>query len=278
MSEQEEPLDEQEAAADVVGGASSSAADLDDTLSDEGVALESEQPDSETAEVASTEEASSSDPDDEDLAEAVDTDTEVDAQPVMLGEAEPEEAEEPMLWYILKVQVNRESSICDALQRRVKMEGLEQYFGEILVPTEDVREFTKSGKQRIVKRKLYPGYIVVNMIINDDTWFLVRETPGIGDFTGAVGKPAPLNDAEIGRIKQMAKIGEESAKEEATSGIKTAIKFRPGDRVRVKEGYFQNFEGDVETIDESNGRVTVMISIFGRATPVELDHWQVEDV
>lgn len=278
MSEQEEPLDEQEAAADVVDGASSSAADLDDTLSDEGVALESEQPDPETAEVASTEEASSSDPDDEDLAEAVDTDTEVDAQPVMLGEAEPEEAEEPMLWYILKVQVNRESSICDALQRRVKMEGLEQYFGEILVPTEDVREFTKSGKQRIVKRKLYPGYIVVNMIINDDTWFLVRETPGIGDFTGAVGKPAPLNDAEIGRIKQMAKIGEESAKEEATSGIKTAIKFRPGDRVRVKEGYFQNFEGDVETIDESNGRVTVMISIFGRATPVELDHWQVEDV
>jgi len=278
MSEQEEPLDEQEAAADVVDGASSSAADLDDTLSDEGVALESEQPESETAEVASTEEANSSDPDDEDLAEAVDTDTEVDAQPVMLGEAEPEEAEEPMLWYILKVQVNRESSICDALQRRVKMEGLEQYFGEILVPTEDVREFTKSGKQRIVKRKLYPGYIVVNMIINDDTWFLVRETPGIGDFTGAVGKPAPLNDAEIGRIKQMAKIGEESAKEEATSGIKTAIKFRPGDRVRVKEGYFQNFEGDVETIDESNGRVTVMISIFGRATPVELDHWQVEDV
>jgi transcriptional antiterminator NusG len=278
MSEQEEPLDEQEAAADVVDGASSSAADVDDTLSDEGVALESEQPDPETAEVASTEEASSSGPDDEDLAEAVDTDTEVDAQPVMLGEAEPEEAEEPMLWYILKVQVNRESSICDALQRRVKMEGLEQYFGEILVPTEDVREFTKSGKQRIVKRKLYPGYIVVNMIINDDTWFLVRETPGIGDFTGAVGKPAPLNDAEIGRIKQMAKIGEESAKEEATSGIKTAIKFRPGDRVRVKEGYFQNFEGDVETIDESNGRVTVMISIFGRATPVELDHWQVEDV
>ena len=202
-----------------------------------------------------------------------------DAQPVSLGDEEDEEPEptaDDKQWYILKVQVNRESSICDALQRRVKMEGLEDYFGEILVPTEDVREFTKSGKQRIVKRKLYPGYIVVHMSINDDTWFLVRETPGIGDFTGAVGKPAPLNETEIGRIKQMAKIGEETAKEDP--GIKTAIKFRPGDRVRVKEGYFQNFEGDVETVDESNGRITVMISIFGRATPVELDHWQVEDV
>lgn len=195
-------------------------------------------------------------------------------------EAESEDGTGEKLWYILKVQVNRESSICDALVRRVKMEGLEHYFGEILVPTEDVREFTKTGKQRIVKRKLYPGYIVVNMEINDDTWFLVRETPGIGDFTGAVGKPAPLSEAEISRIKQMAKLGEAQPEEETSggAGIKTSIKFRPGDRVRVKEGYFQNFEGEVETIDESNGRVTVMISIFGRATPVELDHWQVEDV
>jgi transcriptional antiterminator NusG len=283
MSEQEEPLDERTSTAEGVDEATSSATDVEASdASDSGAAnpISSEPVEAESVSGEGVGEADSSDaeePSDEDLADAVDGAADAEPQPVMLGDTEPEEPEEPMLWYILKVQVNRESSICDALQRRVKMEGLEQYFGEILVPTEDVREFTKSGKQRIVKRKLYPGYIVVNMIINDDTWFLVRETPGIGDFTGAVGKPAPLNDAEIGRIKQMAKIGEESAKEE-TTGIKTAIKFRPGDRVRVKEGYFQNFEGDVETIDESNGRVTVMISIFGRATPVELDHWQVEDV
>ena len=84
-----------------------------------------------------------------------------------------------MKWYILKVQVNRERSICEALTRRVKQAGLESLFGDIMVPTEDVREFTKSGKQKIVKRKLYPGYVVVRMSINDDTWFLVRETPGI---------------------------------------------------------------------------------------------------
>lgn len=194
----------------------------------------------------------------------------------LIEEVDESEEEPPMDWYILKVQVNRENSICDALKRRVKIEGLERYFGDILVPTEDVREFNKSGKQRIVKRKLYPGYIVVYMAINDDTWFLVRETPGIGDFTGAAGKPSPLTSAEIEKILQTSKVGKED--EQEGGEIKTAIKFRSGDRVRVKEGYFQNFEGDVEAIDESNGRVTVMINIFGRPTPVELDHWQVEDV
>jgi len=179
-----------------------------------------------------------------------------------------------MEWYILKVQVNRETSICAALQRRVKMAGYEPYFGDILVPTEDVREFTKSGKQRIVKRKLYPGYIVVKMAINDDTWFLVRETPGIGDFTGAAGKPAALSADEIKRIIETTRPPEDEESEEP----KTAIKFNVGDRVRVKEGYFQNYEGEVSNIDERNGRVTVMINIFGRPNPVELDHWQVEDV
>jgi len=147
----------------------------------------------------------------------------------------------PMNWYILKVQVNREKSICEALKRRVKVEGMGHFFGEVLVPTEDVREFNKAGKQRVVKRKLYPGYIVVNMAINDDSWFLVRETSGIGDFTGAAGKPAPLSEEEISRIIATTKPEEEEDEE----NIKTAIPFKLGDRVRVKEGYFQNHEGEV---------------------------------
>ena len=187
-----------------------------------------------------------------------------------------DESDLEMNWYILKVQVNRERSICEALERRVKQAGYEKYFTDILVPTEDVREFTKSGKQKIVKRKLYPGYVVVRMAINDDTWFLVRETPGIGDFTGAAGKPAPLKQEEIDRIIATTKPVEDDEGDEPA--IKTAIKFKEGDRVRVKEGYFQNYEGDVSNIDERNGRITVMINIFGRPNPVELDHWQVEDV
>jgi transcriptional antiterminator NusG len=176
-------------------------------------------------------------------------------------------------WYILKVQVNREDSIKDALMRRVKMEGKEKYFREIIVPTEDMAEFTKTGKRKIVKKKIYPGYILVNMSINDETWFLVRETPGIGDFTGSAGKPTPMLQQDVDRILRTSKVIEDDA-----STVRTAIPFKSGDRVRVKEGYFQNFEGDVDAIDQANGRVTVMINIFGRSTPVELEHWQIEKV
>lgn len=180
-----------------------------------------------------------------------------------------------MRWYILKVQVNRETSICEALERRIKIAGMERYFSDILVPTEDVREYSKSGKQRIVKRKLFPGYIVVKMFINDDSWFLVRDTPGIGDFTGAAGKPVPLSEEEIHRIIATTRPDPQAATEEV---VKTAIRFKMGDHVRVKEGYFQNCEGEVSAIDERNGRVTVMISFLGRPNPVQLDHWQIEQM
>ncbi len=169
--------------------------------------------------------------------------------------------------------MNREESIRRALERRVKVAGLERFFGEIVVPTEDVAEYNKSGKRRIVKKKLYPGYLMIHLALNDDTWFLVRETPGIGDFTGSAGKPTPMEPHEVQRIVVASK-----GVEAGESPVKTAIPFKSGDRVRVKEGYFENFEGDVESIDEANGRITVMINIFGRSTPVELEHWQVESV
>ena len=173
-------------------------------------------------------------------------------------------------WYILKVQSNRENSISEALMRRVKIEGVEDYFGDIIVPTEKVSEF-KGGKKRVVKRKLYPGYIVVHMQITDDTWFLVRETPGIGDFTGAAGKPTPMLPHEIAKIIELDKPEEEQPE-------KLNIRFKVGDRVKINVGTFENFEGDVDSIDESSGRVTVMINIFGRSTPAELEHWQIEAV
>src|SRR5215471_4938071 len=177
-------------------------------------------------------------------------------------------------WYTLKVQVNREDSIKDALWRRVKMNGLDRFFHEIVVPTEDVVEFTKTGKRRTVKRKLYPGYILVNMAVSDESWFVVRETSGIGDFTGSAGKPTPMEPKDVERILRSSKV----LPEEEGAEAKTAIPFKTGDRVRVKEGYFQNFEGDVYAIDETHGRVTVMINIFGRPTPVEIEHWQIEAV
>jgi transcriptional antiterminator NusG len=171
-------------------------------------------------------------------------------------------------WYILKVQSNREDSIADALQRRIAIEGLGDYFGEIIVPTEKVSEF-KAGKKRIVKRKIYPGYIVVHMELNDDTWFLVRETPGIGDFTGSGGKPSPMLPHEVNKIVS-------KQDDTAAEPVRNVIPFSQGDRVRIKEGTFENFEGDVDNIDQANGRVTIMINIFGRSTPVELEYYQAE--
>ncbi|WP_231617545.1 transcription termination/antitermination protein NusG [Novipirellula aureliae] len=176
-----------------------------------------------------------------------------------------------MDWYILKVAFNREDSIADALRKRVKMEGMAEFFGEIVVPTEDVATFTRDGKRRVTKRKLLPGYIMVNMIINDDTWFLVRETGGISDFTGSAGKPMPMEPSDIERFVNRPELDDED-----DTPIKTAIPFKVGDRVRVKEGNFENQEGDVDAVDEANGRITVIINIFGRSVPMELDHWQVE--
>jgi transcriptional antiterminator NusG len=208
--------------------------------------------------------------DDIDTPDAAYSDEREDVQPLeFIDETREEEIKTD--WYILKVQVNREESISDALLRRVKVAGLEKYFADVIVPTESVREFNKSGKQRTVKKKLYPGYIMVNMALNDDTWFLVRETPGIGDFTGRAGKPTPMDPKDVKRILDATRVDET-----AGGPVKTTISFKQGDRVRVKEGYFQNFEGDVDAIDEANGRVTVMINIFGRSTPVELEHWQIE--
>ncbi len=175
-----------------------------------------------------------------------------------------------MDWYILKVQSNREDSIRESLKRRVAVEGLDRFFGDITVPTEAVSEF-KGGKKRVVKRKLYPGYLVVHMEINEDTWFLVRETPGIGDFTGSAGKPTPMLPHEVSKIV--------SKQEEKTDEApKLKINFNVGDRVKINEGTFDNFEGEVDSIDEASGRVTVMINIFGRSTPVELEYWQIESL
>jgi len=188
------------------------------------------------------------------------------AGPIELAEEEEEEIKKD--WYILKVQSNRERSIAAALQRKVAIEGIEHLFGQILVPVEKVTEF-KGGKKKVVERKLWPGYIAVEMHVNDDTWFAIRETGGIGDFTGSGGAPTPMEPHEIAKILHQ-------DEEETDDTPKLNIKFTVGEKVKVKEGNFENFEGEVATIDEASGKVSVMISIFGRSTPVELEYWQVE--
>jgi len=183
--------------------------------------------------------------------------------PVQAGESEHQ-------WYVLKVQTNREKSIRDSLTRRIKREGLEKQFGEVIIPTEKVID-TKGGKKRVTERKLYPGYVMIEMALSDETWYLVRDTSGVGDFTGAAGKPIPMQEHEI---KQM--LGLEETKEAEPAKVK--IEFVSGDVVKIKEGTFESFEGTIDVVDEASGKITVLIEIFGRSTPVELDYWQVETV
>jgi len=194
-----------------------------------------------------------------------------DAKPIaMSGDADDQPVAADRQWYILKVQSNREDSIRETLLRRIQMQGLDRYFGDVVVPKEQVSEF-KSGKKRVVWRKLYPGYILVNMLLNDDTWYLVRETGGIGDFTGSAGRPSPMLPQDVAKLLNKAEV-------KADEAPRLKIAFKKGDRVKINEGTFENFEGEVEQIDEANGRVTVMLSIFGRSTPVDIEYWQIESV
>jgi transcriptional antiterminator NusG len=192
-------------------------------------------------------------------------------QPVAIEAPAPGGGE--MYWYVLKVQSNRERSIRDSLLRRIRQEGeeMEKRFGEIVIPTEKVVE-TKGGKKRVTEHKLYPGYLMVQMVLDDETWYLVRTTSGVGDFTGSAGKPIPMLEHEIKRMLGL----EQGKKEEGP--LKVKVDFQSGDHVKIKDGPFESFEGRIHAIDEASGKITVLIQIFGRETPVDLEYWQVERV
>lgn len=183
---------------------------------------------------------------------------------------EEEEPAPELVWYVLKVQSGREDTIRDALERRVKIQGLQRYFGRIVVPTEKITEI-RNNKKRVVERKSYPGYIMAEMELNEKTWFLVRETPGVGDFVGAHGTPTKMTNDEVNKM-----LGQETAKTEKAATIK--YDYERGDRVKIKDGPFENFEGSVEDVIEQRGVVKVMLIIFNRPTPVELEYWQVERI
>jgi len=153
--------------------------------------------------------------------------------------------------------------------KRVNEAGMEEKIGRVLVLSEKVSEI-RGGSKRVTERKSYPGYVFLEMEIDDESWFLVRETPGIGDFVGPQMKPVPLEMSEVEKLITEAEKVEEKPR--------LQINFEPGDRVKIKEGPFQNFDGDVEEVIPDKGLVKVIVTIFGRATPVELEYWQLENL
>ncbi|HXG10652.1 MAG TPA: transcription termination/antitermination protein NusG [Gemmataceae bacterium] len=186
--------------------------------------------------------------------------------------AEPEAPAKPSnkRWYVVKVQSGREEAIKEAIERRVKIEGLEEYFGQIIIPTEKVIEL-RNNKRVARERKLYPGYLMVEVDFNDRILYLFRETPGVGDFVGAgVNRPPPpMPPHEVERM-----LGQQGLEK---AGLKpTKPKFDRGDRVRVKDGTFAGMEGEVKELLEAKNLVRVELTIFGRPVPVELEYWQVE--
>jgi transcriptional antiterminator NusG len=175
-------------------------------------------------------------------------------------------------WYVVKVQSGREESIKDAIERRVKIEGLQDFFGQIIIPVERVTEMRR-GKRVVKERKLYPGYLMVNVEFNDRILYLFRETSGVGDFVGGslTQAPQPMKPHEVERL--LGSQGQLDPKE-----VTTKPRFDRGDKVKVKDGTFAGMEGEVKELLEAKGVVRVELTIFGRPVPVELEYWQVEQV
>ena len=179
-------------------------------------------------------------------------------------------------WYVLRVASNKEDQVREALHRKVKIEGLEGKIGQILVPTERRPSPRAKGGKKFVERKMYPGYVFIEMELGEDgligekEWFLIKETTGVGDFIGSEGKPTPMKQGDVDKMLMQV--------EKAQAGAPISVEFAKGDAVKIKEGAFQNFEGTVDEVLPDKGLVRVMVTIFGRATPVEMEYWQIEKV
>ncbi|WP_419900813.1 transcription termination/antitermination protein NusG [Roseomonas sp. USHLN139] len=175
-----------------------------------------------------------------------------------------------MKWYVVHVYSGFEKKIAQQIQEQAAQKGLADKFGDILVPSEEVTE-VRRGQKVNSERKFFPGYVLVKMAMTDEAWHLVKDTPKVTGFLGARNKPSPISEAEALRIVQQVQEGVDKPK-------RPAVVFEVGEQVRVADGPFTSFMGTVEEVDEERGRVKVSVSIFGRATPVELEYAQVEKV
>lgn len=171
-------------------------------------------------------------------------------------------------WYVVHAYSGFEAQVRRSLEERIKLKGMEDKFGQILVPTEEVIEM-RDGQKRKSDRKFFPGYVLVQMDMDDDTWHLVKDTPRVMGFIGGTSdKPAPISEKEAQSILERVQEGAERPRPK--------VLFEPGEVVRINDGPFNDFNGVVEEVDYEKNRLRVEVSIFGRSTPVDLDFSQVE--
>jgi transcription termination/antitermination protein NusG len=190
-------------------------------------------------------------------------------QPEMPGVA-AKAANPDLRWYVVHAYSGMEKAVERNIKERINRAGMQNMFGDILVPTEEVVEI-KNGQKRTSERRFYPGYVLVQMVMNDDTWHLVKHTNKVTGFVGgAKNRPAPISDEEVAKIMGQMEEGVEKPRHK--------VEFVVGEYVRVKDGPFTDFNGTVEEVNYEKSKVRVSVTIFGRATPVELDFGQVEKV
>jgi transcriptional antiterminator NusG len=181
--------------------------------------------------------------------------------------AAPPAPSENQRWYIVHTYSGFEAKVRDSLRQRVDAMGMSDQIGEILIPTEEVVEVREGRKTRST-RKFFPGYVLVKMVMSDTAWHVVKNTPKVTGFVGTGAKPVPLRQEEVDRIVNQIVVAAEKPKPK--------LEFRVGDNVRIADGPFSNFTGEVEEVNEDRSTLKVMVTIFGRATPVELGFLQVE--
>ncbi len=213
------------------------------------------------------------------------------AEPSEAAAAAAESKPSKKHWYVVKVQSGREESIKEAIERRVKIEGLEEYFGQVVVPMERETVTIQSGKRKgqktVKKKKKFPGYLMAEVEYNDKILYLFRETSGVGDFVGGslTRAPAPMTDREVAAmLRDQDEVSAETKEEYKTkvaAKLPAKLPFGMGDKVRVRDGTFQGLEGTVEAIKEPKDaadsyHIAVKLTVFGRPTNVQFEHWQIE--
>lgn len=181
------------------------------------------------------------------------------------GLVPPEDIPEGAAWYVVHTYSGHEEKVKRNLQYRVESAGMQNRIFRIVVPTEEEVDI-KEGQRRVVERRVFPGYVFVHMLMDDDAWYMVRNTPGVTGFVGSGTEPTPLRDEEVDRMLKRIEAEEPTVR----------VSFREGERVRIVDGPFTDFHGVVDNIDMDRGKVRLMVSFFGRETPVELDLLQVE--
>jgi transcriptional antiterminator NusG len=190
-----------------------------------------------------------------------------EAEEKALEEAELSEPQDERAWYVIHCYSGREQKVKHKLDRRIESLGMEEKIFQVVVPTEDEMEL-RQGERKTVERRIFPGYLLVQMVLDDESWYTVRDTPGVIGFVGMGEKPTPLRQSEVSGIMERME----------AEAPKIKVTFEPGEKVRIIDGPFDGFIGMVDSIDMERATVHVMVSFFGRETPVELDFLQVEKI